>query len=354
MTDIVHQPPIEVLEDKAALSQWLSDSSAGINYVGAVITDIDFSDLDLFSAEFGNSTLQNVSFRKSYLEAAKFGRARIIGGDLSGADLTQAVFSDAVLQDVLLDDVFASNTFFVKADLAGASFVNLIAPDANFEHAKLKDASLRNARLSGSNLGWADLSGCDLRGTNLSDTTLTNARFGGARIDSKTILDGVVFGEDHPALNDGSESIRPPPTQWLVNWARVRFASRIPLFGLSYIVLALSVLLATAIGWLNNTHVITQLAYPIPVPERLQLTIWASVLLAFGSTWYELACPERVKEFSEQEWVDQLKRPRLLYIYENLKRRFSVWPVAILLGVGGVLATYLFVDRVATALAVIL
>ena len=55
----------------------------------------------------------------------------------------------------------------------------------------------------------------------------------------------------------------------------------------------------------------------LPIPNQSMLIIFSTVLLASGATLYTFFCPSRVKEFSRDQWCDQLGRHLIHY-----------WPLA--------------------------
>ena len=85
--------------------------------------------------------------------------------------------------------------------------------------------------------------------------------------------------------------------------------------------------------------------------QRCQPDLAASFLLAFSATIFALRCPERVGDFSESQWVDELKHPRVQYIGEDIRRWWSQLAAISTLLVGGGLSLWLLIDRVWAAVA---
>jgi hypothetical protein len=65
------------------------------------------------------------------------------------------------------------------------------------------------------------------------------------------------------------------------------------------------------------TSLAVRYLHPSPIPQQLFLLVVSTILLAVGSTLYTFFCPSRVKEFSRDQWCDQLGRSLLHY-----------WPLA--------------------------
>lgn len=115
---------------------------------------------------------------------------------------------------------------------------------------------------------------------------------------------------------------------------------RLPLFGASYTALILIPMLFYGLALYNDQvalvrawaeqvmaqpdHFFARLAsltlahlHPRPIPQQSLLLLVSTLLLAVGSTLYTFFCPSRVKEFSRDQWCDQLGRSLVHY-----------WPLA--------------------------
>ena len=124
-----------------------------------------------------------------------------------------------------------------------------------------------------------------------------------------------------------------------VDWEKLRTFGRLPLFGASYTLLIMIPLFYYGIDILNDkielirawaqtilsTQTVSTFTYSfaeivrnklqhIPIPSQYLLLLISTVLLATASTIYAFSCPSRIKEFSRDQWVDQLNRPLLHYL----------------------------------------
>ena len=151
--------------------------------------------------------------------------------------------------------------------------------------------------------------------------------------------------EDAQRLGSGNDAscfetcYRPWPERWL-DWERLRVVGRLPVFGISYTALILIPLVFYGLALYNDKielvrtwaeqvvalphHPLQPLApsvlerlHPHPVPSLSLVLLASTILLAAGSTLYTFFCPSRVKEFSRDQWCDQLGRSLLHY-----------WPLA--------------------------
>jgi hypothetical protein len=136
------------------------------------------------------------------------------------------------------------------------------------------------------------------------------------------------------------ETCKRPWPEHLLDWERLRVVGRLPLFAASYTALILIPILFYGLALYNDKielvrtwaeHVITlpdhpmqrlapiviERLHPRPIPSLSFVLLVSTVLLAAGSTLYTFFCPSRMKEFSRDQWCDQLGRSMLHY-----------WPLA--------------------------
>lgn len=301
-SDFLNENPQDAEEIRRATTAWDSSPPEHIALEGADLRMACLSrsglSLDLRGARLSKAQLDGAQLQRASLEGARIQDASIRGARLSGARLE-------------------------GADLRGSD---------------LRDSSLVNAHLNGARLSWTRLEGVDLRRADL-----TNADFHEAVMD-RTQLDQVVFGPDHQSMHDGSEAIIFPRRDRTLNWGGIRRVGTLPLFEISYVALAASLLAITTVGYVNEARLF-DVDYPVPLPARMMWLLLSSLLLVIGTTMYRLACPPRVQEFSETQWVEQHGRPRLQYLAESLKRRWQI-PTAVFTGIGGVLGVALLLERI--------
>jgi hypothetical protein len=100
---------------------------------------------------------------------------------------------------------------------------------------------------------------------------------------------------------------------------------RLPLFGASYTALILIPIIFYGLALYNDRVTLVRawaeqvMAQPEHLLHRLAslLLLASTILLAMGSTFYTFFCPSRIKEFSRDQWCDQLGHSLLHY-----------WPLA--------------------------
>jgi hypothetical protein len=200
----------------------------------------------------------------------------------------------------------------------------------------------------------ADLSGAFLVETNFTKTDLEDANLSAANFTRTKFvsedLTNIHFSENFSVQFDYSDTIISSHRDRLLNWSLLRRLGQLPLFGVSWIALGVALTTINTIGVLNRGSIVQNLIHtPIPYPQRMTLVLIATLLLVLGTTFYRLACPSDVQEFSETQWVRQHNQPRLLYLREMWRRRWAQWPTLIFSVLGAVLALLLLGERLVLA-----
>lgn len=337
-------------------ADFVSSRVAGINLAGATLTHAKFYNADLRGANLSHTDLEGADFETANLEEADLGGAeckstKFKNAKMSQCNATGAKFAMAHLEGATAVQAdFRRAGFIYRTSLQGANLAQARLEEAILVNATLKSASLQEAKCSDadfreSDLGNACLDGCDLRGADLSGTHLTGATFSRAVIEGAN-LGRVRFGPDHPALDDGSDALVVGRSDRLLNWSRIRVVGRLPMFGISWVSLGVSVAMVNAIGALNATQFVQTLHYPIPIPLRMGLVLITSALLGIASTIYKVGCPMRIQEFTEGRWVDELGHARILYLREAWSARGVQCAATAFYLLGGGLAVWLLGERI--------
>ncbi|MBN2411094.1 pentapeptide repeat-containing protein [candidate division KSB1 bacterium] len=308
----------------------------------------------LYYANLQDANLFEANLREAYLGFTNLQKAVLMSAFLQGAFLNANNFHEANLKFAKLQkaDLHGSNLQEAKLDYtdlqeAKLRFTKLQKAhlmSANLQGAVLRETNLQDANLFKANLQKADLGGTNLQKADLRFSDLTNANFTNIKI-HKTKLHNIKIDEQiHPVLNDGSDTIIFHWRDKLLNWSRLRAIGQFPLFGVSWVALGFSIFVLSNVD-LINTELMEFIDNPIPIPGRMVWLLISSILLVIGSTLYKTVCPARVQEFSETQWVEQHRHPRLLYIAEKLRRRWVQWPTLITTVSGGLIALWLVLER---------
>jgi hypothetical protein len=92
----------------------------------------------------------------------------------------------------------------------------------------------------------------------------------------------------------------------------------------------------------------------MPIPD-LSLVIWiAAVFLALGATVFAAAAPSRVREFSRDQWCDELNKPLIHYWPYAWRYRWARVACVLFYGTGGLCAAIVLVIKLWDVLAFIL
>lgn len=371
---------------KADLSQASMDRAqlVGASFSGAtmaktsladsILTRPDFSDAGMGEVSFDRATISGGLFVNCGPSASQFRDGTLRDTQFQGKELLHSNFTSAKIVNCSFSLERMDGISFNQGELEGIELhskdiqgLQLMAANPirlSLAGSVLRASLFRDSVLEECDLSHCQFSGCDFRGTKFPRSNLDGAKLLFCRMEKtgfsktlvhKTTLEAVDFGNGHDPLLDGSEEISLRPFDRIFRWSRIRFLTSLPFFELSYFALFSAVLLILAIGYLNSHMPITVLDYPIPVPGRIALLLGSSVTLGLGVTLFRLLCPPRIRESSETYWVEQARRPRLLYLVEDLQPRF--WGARALTfsltGIGGILGLVLLFERLFVAMRVL-
>jgi hypothetical protein len=339
-----------------------------------------YESLDLYNADLQDANLRGADpLRGADLQHADLQHANLRGADLRGAKLQDANLQDANLQHAKLQ----------HANLRGADLQRTSLQHADLQHASLWNAKLQHANLSHANLSHAILQRADLYEANLHSASLYEANLHSASLRNirkahkAYCLETVQFrrvdsrsGQQLPDAFYFETCALSLPERWL-DWERLRVVGRLPLFGASYTALILIPLLFYSLALYNDQitlvrawaeqvmaqpeHLLHRLAslvlarlHPRPIPQQSLLLLVSTVLLAIGATLYTFFCPSRVKEFSRDQWCDQLGHSLLYYWPLAWRYRYIRLLCAACYALGGAGALWVIGTKVWRALLFIL
>lgn len=357
----------------------------GVKMSGGDAERADFAEADLqgmtinsvrlVRANFASANLMATEIHRSHLSEAIFDKAKLRGITAKDCNINTvkglacADLRDSQLQNSTLNDTNLNGTNFSNANLDRANLSNCNMIATNLSQASLRQTVLNSANLAQSTLSKSNLSGAFLNratltkaiiiGTNLSGAQMSNARLDESDIKHSDFyeaqLDQAVLSHtqnvnqakhletvriDHEVRY--FDSLKFDVVDTHVTWEALRRFGKLPLFGASYLATIAIPLFFYGIVFYNEKIAITRawaskqleqdptstlaatvIDYlePQPIPT-LSLEIWFSaVLLGVASTIYSMACPSRIKEFSLDQWRDELGRPALHYVAHSWRHR---------------------------------
>lgn len=313
------------------------------NFAGALFTKCHFININFFSEAF---------------EKATFSTSKFEGGSFHGCNYSAKDFSSCEFIGVQFHNCTFIDTFFDSMKLKHTSFNT-----CNLEKAHLKTGGLNNIQFSAcgftkSNLSNIDFSGVILTGSNFTDSNLKGVNFSNANLQHSIFdnsdLESVNFYETDISLVNFKNAknlakaknldkahvsisspgnvkyleycIRKFPEKYC-DWEILRIFGKMPLFGASYTALVLIPLFFYFLAIYNDKIDIIKIwakqslsinhsdplalllierLHPLSVPSLSLWLLLGTLCLAIASTIYALFCPSRIKEFSSDQWTDQL------------------------------------------------
>lgn len=298
-------------------------------------------------------------------------QANFEGLDLSGLNLRGAELANAKLEGANLSEAKLVNATLYNAKLEGANLSKAELVNAELDGAKLRGANLSRADLSGASLLRADLTTADIHRATFYEVKLQDADFTHVKNahTARKLETTSVLGAD--SVKYFETCIR--PRHVMVDWEWPKIFGRLPLFGVSYTVLIMVPIMMYALAFYNEkvtqvsvlgdraerlmqspkdqspkdqspkdespkdespkdespetvtptdavAHSATRWAKelkPLAIPSQAMFLLTSTVFLAFASTIYAFACPSRIKEFSRDQWCDQMDKSLIHY-----------WPLA--------------------------
>jgi uncharacterized protein YjbI with pentapeptide repeats len=151
------------------------DSFAGCDLTGLVLSEADFSGLNLREAVFDHAMLLRANFANADLSGAVLTAANLCEANLNGATLVGADLTDAWLVHADLTDADLTAIEAPKACLRGAQMRRVRATEAVLCEADLSDADVSDANLAESDLCGARLHRTNFTRADLSDAAIENA-----------------------------------------------------------------------------------------------------------------------------------------------------------------------------------
>lgn len=245
-----------------------------------------------------------------------------------------------------------------RASLAEVDFSDMDLSDIDFSW-----ADLREAKLDGANLNRAAFEGANLFGISLIGATFCSSTglFGENR---------ALYAPYVQSFNSGAEQATYMEMGDHVPWSLLRSISTFRVFGASYVTIAILVVYASWVEWVNTTAYSWATIVPadggireqfrqvllnrlplIEVAPHFGIQILMVISLALGATIYHLFCPAFIKENSESRWTRELNQSLIEYRAGNASHPLARSLAFFFYGIGGLYTLiYLFVRVVGATL----
>jgi len=319
------------------------------NDVNAKVKGTDFHE-----ARFVRASLTGTNLRSARLAGASFEQASLHHFNLSRCDLTRTRFHSSKLSGADLSEARLGRSDLQACDLSEANLDGALLDEANLASADLSRASLVGASIRNANLTSANYTDANLSRADLLESDVSNVNFNRTR--------GLTRAENLLTVRVSDVryfdfAIIPAPER-LLSWERIRWLGRLPLFGASYSALIaipflyylldmfnrrVEVFRAWATQELANSGTHTTTARVVldhvhrePIPSLSLCLLISTFLLGVGATIFALSCPPRVREFSREQWRDELGHSLIHYLPFAWHHRWLRMACVICYAIGGI------------------
>lgn len=243
--------------------------------------------------------------------------------------------------------------------------------DFDLRRANLANIDFRGMDLSGVDFAWADLKDAKLDEANLDRAIFIGSNLHGVSIKGASFRSSIgLFGENRAlyapyvqSFNSGAEQATFMERGDHVPWSLLRSISTFRVFGASYFTIAILVVYASWVEWVNKTAYSWATVVPadggvrekfrdillsqlplIEVAPHFGIQILMVISLALGATIYHLFCPAFIKENSESRWTRELNQSLIEYRAGNASYPLARSLAFFFYGIGGLYTlVYLFV-----------
>jgi hypothetical protein len=162
---------------------------------------------------------------------------------------------------------------------------------------------------------------------------------------------------------DRDIQIAPVPfTEKYISWERLKTVGQLPFFSVSLFVLIATPAFFFAIAAYNNQiqrlkdalgddakpHMLYSIFDRInlaPIPSNSLLLIIFTLFIFAGATAYTFGCPKRVKQYSLEQWLHELRQPALDYLPQSWSLRWLRIPTVLCYAIGGLGNLYVLGDK---------
>jgi uncharacterized protein YjbI with pentapeptide repeats len=322
------------------------------NFSNAILDKANLESASLFGANLSNAILSFANCKNANFQDALFANSKLEGTQFQGATLSRArnlpkgLLREATLSGAYLDDTDLDGVDLSGRNLSHTRFNNSTLKNANLSNAILNGAELQSANLSNANLNHSSLHNADIRTADLNSAILTQADFyesivnrasfkGAIGLTKARNLHLVRFEKDQGDVRY-FEFIVIPRIEKIISWERIRFLGRLPLFGASYSALIAIPILYYFLDFYNRKvdviktwamqeisqngiysygakKIIAHLHHE-PIPSLSLTLLISTFLLGAGATIFAFGCPARIREFSRDQWKDELGHSLIYYL----------------------------------------
>lgn len=282
-------------------------------FTNGSFNDCDYSNRDFRSCQFIDFQFKKCKLQNTFFEAEKLKSIEFISCNLEKTHFGEGGFNG--VQKFILCN-------FINTDLSGLNFSSCELSSNDFSGSNLKGVNFSNADLRESIFDNSNLSGVDFYEANITLANFKNAR---------GLVKTINFDKAHVDKEEGNVKyfdycVRDWQEEWC-DWEKLRIFGKLPLFGASYATLIFIPLFFYFLAIYNDKVDIVKVwakqsltinhsdplalllidrLHPLLVSNLSLVLLLSTLCLAIASSIYALVCPSRIKEFSKDQWTDQL------------------------------------------------
>lgn len=295
----------EVFKDKDTWNNIVSDYSDELNPTGLHFSDYNFDGYNFSRTSFSSCTFERCDFSK-----AKFTQTKAATNKES-SKFIECVFSNLNIE---------GNQFtFNHATFDKCIFNNFAANKASFQFSNFFNCKWHGAKIKKSHFDNSSFLGSDFSNAKLKFCILTNTMWQDVTLNCNTQFEYCVFVPKnstvkHDVLNDKSDKIKFASPHQFWNWKLISKIGRVPALEFSWSLFGIGLFILSTLIFLNETQFIQDgIKYPIPIPDQLKLMTLGAFFTSIGTFFFRAGCPDRIQNFTENEWVEGHGHPRVLY-----------------------------------------
>jgi uncharacterized protein YjbI with pentapeptide repeats len=176
----------------------------GSRFLKAVLKGADFTGATITACDLRETDCEGADFSRAHGERSHFEKASLAGATFAAGRFARAVFDDAVLANLRADE---------GTDFTAASFRRVKAVEAHFEEALMEGAQLGEAVLDKAEFARARLSGADFTAASLLGARLHEAVLVGAVMLRANAMEAIFEAADLRGANLTSASLWRARTQ---------------------------------------------------------------------------------------------------------------------------------------------
>jgi len=314
------------------------------SYAGEIILDnIEIENRDFSGYDFRNISFENCTFKNCIFKNSLFSKTRLCRSKNNICKFIECDFSgklyrghEIIFNYAYFDKCIFKNVQLNSISLQNCTFLNCLWHNSHFQVCHFNESSLFNSTFENTKFKH-----CDFYET----------KWGEATISPKTEFEYCFFDKAgrnirHDVLIDQSDTLKFSKPFQFWNWKIISKIGRVPALEFSWTLFGLGLFLISTIIFINESRFILDgIDYPIPIPNNLKIITLGALFASVGTFLFRAQCPDRIQNFTENEWVEGHGHPRLFYREYCLKNITGLGFTTFFLALGIIILGYLIMTR---------